>query len=103
MPAAGADTAKDIAMTAQFTTEWLSPLLYDRVSRPAHAAPVARHGGPFRRAADAIAYVLDIPRRHAVLGRLVSLSDRELAAKGLSRGDLTRVFDADFTGFSRRA
>ena len=36
------------------------------------------------------------------LGRLVSLSDRELADKGLSRGDLTRVFDADFTGFSRR-
>lgn len=87
-------------MTASFTTERLSPLLYDRVSRP--AAPVSRRGGPFRRAVEAVAYVLDIPRRHAVLGRLVSLSDRELAAKGLTRGDLTRVFDADFAGFSRR-
>lgn len=61
-----------------------------------------RTGGLLRRLAGALAYVCDIPRRNAVLGRLVPLSDRELAARGLTRGDLTRVFDADFTGFPRR-
>lgn len=87
-------------MTATFTNHRTALLPSGRSSRP--GAPVTRHGGPFRRAADAVAYVLDIPRRHAALSRLVSLSDRELAAKGLTRADLTRVFDADFTGFPRR-
>lgn len=86
-------------MIASFTTHG-SPLLYDRVRR--RAAPAARRGGALRRAARAVAYVLDIPRRHAALSRLVSLSDGELAARGLTRGELTRVFDPDFTGFSRR-
>lgn len=88
-------------MNAPLTKEQIALLSHPTLSRP--GTPVARRGGPFRRVADAVAYVLDIPRRHAVLSRLVSLSDRELAAKGLTRGELTRVFDADFTGFSHRA
>ena len=88
-------------MIASSTTQRLSPLLYDRASR--RDAPLARRGGPLHRAARAVAYVLDIPRRHAALSRLVSLSDRELAARGLIRDDLARVFDPEFTGFSRRA
>lgn len=88
-------------MIASSTTQPLSPLLYDHA--PRRGAPVARRGGPLHRAARAVAYVLDIPRRHAALSRLVSLSDRELAARGLTRDDLTRVFDPEFKGFSHRA
>ena len=88
-------------MIASPTTRPFSPLLYDRA--PRRGIPVARRGGPLHRAARAVAYLLDIPRRHAALSRLVSLSDGELAARGLTRDELTRVFDPDFTGFSHRA
>lgn len=90
-------------MNAPLTKEQIALLSQSHHPISRLATPVARRGGPFRRVAAAIAYVFDIPRRHAVLSRFVSLSDRELAAKGLTRGDLTRVFDADFTGFSHRA
>jgi uncharacterized protein YjiS (DUF1127 family) len=40
--------------------------------------------------------LLEFPERRATFERLHALSDRELADIGLSRGDLSRVFDPDF-------
>lgn len=45
--------------------------------------------------------IADMPRRRAVLDELANLSDRELADVGLSRHDLSRVFDPAFA--ARRA
>lgn len=46
--------------------------------------------------AGAVAYIVELPRRRAVLDELSQLSDRELADIGLSRTELTRVFDPQF-------
>jgi len=44
----------------------------------------------------AISWLLDLPRRRAVIAELSALSDHELADIGLSRHDLPRVFDPAF-------
>jgi uncharacterized protein YjiS (DUF1127 family) len=49
-----------------------------------------------RRFGDVLAKVVAYFRRGEVMTELSSMSDRELADIGLSRGNLTRVFDADF-------
>jgi uncharacterized protein YjiS (DUF1127 family) len=49
-----------------------------------------------RRLGDVLAKVVAYFRRGEVMTELSSMSDRELADIGLSRGNLTRVFDADF-------
>ena len=46
-----------------------------------------------RRIADALAYLVALPRRRAVLDELSSLSDRELADIGIARSELKRVFE----------
>ena len=51
--------------------------------------------------ARTMAWLSDMPRRRQVLNELRSLSDHELADIGLSRGDLNRVFDADFVATYR--
>jgi uncharacterized protein YjiS (DUF1127 family) len=53
--------------------------------------------GLARRIADAIAHLVALPRRRAVLDELSTLTDRELADIGVSRSDLKRVFDPAFT------
>lgn len=40
--------------------------------------------------------LLALPRRQAVLNELSSLTDRELADIGLTRGEMSRVFDPRF-------
>ena len=55
-----------------------------------------------RRFGDALAKVVAYFRRGDVLTELNSMSDRELADIGLSRGSLPRVFDADFAEEHRR-
>ena len=47
--------------------------------------------------------ILDYPRRRRVYGELSLLTDRELADIGLSRGDITRVFEGDFEQKARQA
>ncbi len=41
--------------------------------------------------------IATFPRRRAVRDELYNLSDRELADIGLSRADISHVFDAEFT------
>jgi uncharacterized protein YjiS (DUF1127 family) len=66
---------------------------------PARAAqPVPR--GLLRAIGDGVAFaasgVKNWVSRHRTLERMEMMSDRELADIGLTRGDLPRVFDADF-------
>lgn len=52
--------------------------------------------GLFARIMKAVIYVLEAPRRRAVINELYSLSPHELADIGLTRAELPLVFDADF-------
>jgi uncharacterized protein YjiS (DUF1127 family) len=56
----------------------------------------------FARIGSALRWLADLPRRRAVLDELGSLSDHELADIGLTRADLPRVFDADFSAEHNR-
>ena len=60
------------------------------------AVPEVRPSGLRSLIAGWAAALMAIPRRRAVLDELSLLSDRELADVGLSRADLTRVFDPAF-------
>jgi uncharacterized protein YjiS (DUF1127 family) len=42
-------------------------------------------------------FITTYPERRALFDQLTAMSDRELADIGLTRGDLARVFDADFS------
>ena len=65
-------------------------------ARPSFLSLVAQ------RVSRAFASLAALPRRRAVIDELNMLSDRELADIGLSRADLSRVFDAGFVS-ARRA
>ncbi len=70
---------------------------YDPAPLPA-AQPAPRSIG--RATADVLAFVVAKARiwldRQITMGEMGSMSDRELADIGLNRGDLPRVFDAEF-------
>ncbi|MBV9538308.1 MAG: DUF1127 domain-containing protein [Acidisphaera sp.] len=59
--------------------------------------PAAPSRGVLTRAADAVRWFIDLPRRRALVDELSMLSDHELADIGLNRAELDRVFDPDFT------
>ena len=56
------------------------------------AAPRPVSFGLGGRLAHIVRWVLDMPRRRAVLNELESLSDHELADIGLARADVPHVF-----------
>jgi uncharacterized protein YjiS (DUF1127 family) len=72
--------------------------------------PEPTAGGLFARIGTVVRWLADLPRRHAALDELNSLSEHELADIGLTRADLPRLFDPEFVaernrdrGFSNRA
>lgn len=60
------------------------------------AAPGAQPASCWRRLADGMAYALATPRRRRTVAELSSLTDRELADIGLTRGDVSIVFTPGF-------
>jgi uncharacterized protein YjiS (DUF1127 family) len=66
-------------------------------------ARVPARRGLFARMAAAVAWLIEMPRRRAVLEELATLTDHELADIGLSRVDLNRVFDPAFAAERQRA
>lgn len=46
--------------------------------------------------ARAVRWLVELPQRQAVMAELSALSDHELADIGLTRGELTNVFDAQY-------
>lgn len=62
------------------------------VAEPRPSA-LARFGNGLARA---IVYLAALPRHRAVIDELSQLSDRELADIGLSRAELSKVFDPQF-------
>lgn len=64
--------------------------------RAAEEARAAARRSFRARVRSLLAWVAELPRRHAVLAELDALSDRELADIGLARADLPHLFDASF-------
>lgn len=56
-----------------------------------------------RRIGQAVAWLAEVPRRHAVVEELGRLSDHELTDIGLNRGDLPRIFDPAFVASRMQA
>jgi len=69
-------------------------------TRARDEAALGTIGRAARRAAAAFVGLVEIvagwPRRQATYESLARLTDRELADIGLTRGDIPRVFDAEF-------
>jgi uncharacterized protein YjiS (DUF1127 family) len=91
MSAIVAKDSMDFVMLASLSTAGIIPGRSD----------IARRGEPARpslveRVAGAVQWLVELPRRNAVVEELSVLSDRELADIGLSRADVGRVFDAKF-------
>lgn len=57
----------------------------------------AARPGLTARIAAGLRWLAALPTRHATMNELQSLSEHELADIGLSRSELSRVFDPDFT------
>ena len=58
--------------------------------------PEPAGSGLFAKIGAAVRWIVSLPARRSVMDELNSLSDHELSDIGLSRSELTRVFDADF-------
>ena len=80
-------------MTAHVAKDGMSFLLPSR----SRTVTARRPGAISRRLAAAAKWLVEMPRRRAVLESLSGLSDHELADIGLTRSDLPRVFDPSFT------
>lgn len=84
-------------MNAPLAKEQLALLMSDNLTYRApavqgtEAAPAQRSGLALF-VANAVRYVVEFPRRQAVLDELSRLTDRELADIGLHRGELKQVF-----------
>jgi uncharacterized protein YjiS (DUF1127 family) len=71
----------------------LMPTTLASYADTAYAAPVPQAPSAFARA---VRWLVDLPRRRAVLAELAALSDHELTDIGLNRSELARVFDPSF-------
>ena len=91
MNAIVAKDGMDFVMLASLSTAGIIPGAHGATDRgePARPALAARLAG-------AVKWLVELPRRNAVMEDLSLLSDHELADIGLTRGDLGRVFDARF-------
>ena len=61
-----------------------------------HDGRDARTGTLFARIGAAVQWLVELPRRRAVIDELSTLTDRELADIGLTRDSLAEVFNPEF-------
>lgn len=93
-------------MNARVAKEEIALLMPTSLSHYAdepRLAPVQTAPSLISRVASVLNWIADLPRRRSVLAELSELSDHELADIGLSRGDLSRVFDPEFAAQRARA
>ena len=83
-------------MTAQFAKDQVSFFAPASVSTAAPALYAPAGKGLASRLQAVAAWIAEALRRRAVINELSELTDRELADIGLARGEIGRVFDADF-------
>ncbi len=85
---------EQIALLMSDSLTYRSPAVEGTDGTVADANPAPR--GLRHRFGAVISGLMTFSRRRAVLDELSSLSDRELADIGLSRAELSRVFDPHF-------
>lgn len=87
-------------MSTRIAKEEMALMMPNSLSNYAPFAPSqARrpaHGGFVQSLADGFRWLVELPRRRAVMAELAMLSDHELSDIGLSRAELPRVFDPAF-------
>jgi uncharacterized protein YjiS (DUF1127 family) len=87
-------------MSTRIAKEELAILMPNRLAHyfepDETVGPSEPHRSLWAKVSTALAWLMEMPRRRAVLDELNALSDHELADIGLVRSDLVRVFDADF-------
>ncbi len=79
-------------MNAPLTKEQLALLSSNNVAYRSSSVQADAKPGLFGLVANAIRWVVEFPRRQAVLDELGRLTDRELADIGLNRAELKQVF-----------
>jgi uncharacterized protein YjiS (DUF1127 family) len=84
-------------MTARFARDQMSFVMPASLSDAAGTRRTVGKGGLVPRFAAVIDWILELPRRRAVIAELSALSDHELADIGLARNEVARVFDPAFT------
>ncbi len=90
-------------MSIPYPNHQFAPLPEVRVSARDVAAPIGRPSGSRpagpgfgRKVGRFLADLFAGGERRTVINELTMLSDRELSDIGISRSDISRVFDADF-------
>lgn len=90
-------------MSAHVTKEEISLLIPHNLSHyfkddPEYmVVPEGSGTGVFTKLVGAVRWLIDMPRRRAVLDELCSLTDHELTDIGLDRSDLSRIFESGFS------
>lgn len=91
-------------MSGHVAKEEIALLMPERLAHyfqddPEYMPATSEQGrGVFATIVSAVKWLIEMPRRRAVLDELGSLTDHELTDIGLSRAELGQVFDRDFAG-----